>query len=114
MSQSTRLVLPAKVASPRSSAERNLAKIVPGADASKLIRQMLRGMFEREEHFDLRAEVMSGQEAIELALQHRPRTIIPDLSTPVLNGLNAARELKPLMPGGSIIPFTDCSGPGSA
>jgi|ERR1700677_1369621 CheY-like chemotaxis protein len=70
------------------------------------IRKMLCRMFEREENYDLCAEAEDGQQAIELAVQHHPDLIILDLSMPVMNGLEAAHELKKLMPKVPIILFT--------
>jgi CheY-like chemotaxis protein len=67
---------------------------------------MLCKIFEAEEDYDLCAEATNGQEAIELALKHRPELIILDFSMPVLNGIDAATELKRLMPHVPIILFT--------
>ena len=76
------------------------------ADDSEIIRRMLCKMFEAEEGYHLCAEATNGQEAIELALKHRPELIILDFAMPVMNGLDAARELKKLLPGVPIILFT--------
>jgi CheY-like chemotaxis protein len=71
-----------------------------------MIRKRLCQMFEQEENYDLCAEAADGAEAITLALKHRPDLIILDMSMPVMNGLDAARELKRLMPHTPIILFT--------
>jgi YesN/AraC family two-component response regulator len=47
---------------------------------------MLCRIFEAEEDYELCAEATNGQEAIELALKHRPELIILDFSMPVMNG----------------------------
>ena len=83
-----------------------MAKRVLVADDNPLIRKMLCQLFEREDDYDLCAEAKNGREAIELALKHRPHLIILDWSMPVLNGLEAARELKKIMPNVPIILFT--------
>jgi DNA-binding NarL/FixJ family response regulator len=88
---------------------RDMTKTVLVADDSAIIRKMLCRVFEAEEDYDLCAEATNGQEAIELALKHRPDLIILDLSMPVLNGIDAARELKKLMPSVPIILFTQYS-----
>jgi CheY-like chemotaxis protein len=83
-----------------------MPKTVLVADDNPTIRKMLCRMFEREEDYDLCAEAEDGKQAIELALQHHPDLIILDLSMPVMNGLEAAHELKKLMPKVPIILFT--------
>jgi CheY-like chemotaxis protein len=83
-----------------------MAKTVLVADDNPTIRKMLCRMFEREENYDMCAEAEDGKEAIELALQHHPDLIILDLSMPVMNGLEAAHELKKLVPKVPIILFT--------
>jgi DNA-binding NarL/FixJ family response regulator len=83
-----------------------MAKTILVADDNPTIRKILCRMFELEEDYDICAEAENGQRAIELALQHRPDLIILDLSMPVMNGLEAAHELKKLMPKVPIILFT--------
>jgi CheY-like chemotaxis protein len=98
----------------RPRVEGNLPKAVLVADDHLIIRQMLYRLFELEEGYSVCAQATNGQEAIELALGHRPELIILDFSMPVLNGLEAARELKKLLPGVPIILFTQFSDFGSA
>ena len=76
------------------------------ADDNATVRKMLRRMFEEEADYDICAEATNGREAIDLALLHKPDLIILDLSMPVMNGLEAARELKRLLPRVPIILFT--------
>jgi CheY-like chemotaxis protein len=83
-----------------------MAKTILVADDNPIIRKMLCRMFEREENYDLCAEATNGAEAITLAITHNPDLIILDMSMPVMNGLDAARELKRLMPDTPIILFT--------
>jgi CheY-like chemotaxis protein len=83
-----------------------MAKTVLVADDNPVIRKALCKIFEAEEDYEICAEATHGQEAIELALRHRPELIILDFSMPVMNGLEAAKELKKLMPGIPIILFT--------
>lgn len=51
-------------------------------------------------------EARDGREAITKAQQLRPDLVILDLSMPVMNGLDAARVLKRLMPGVSLIMYS--------
>jgi CheY-like chemotaxis protein len=77
-----------------------------GGRRPPMIRKMLCQLFEREENYDICAEAQNGQEAIDLALKHRPDLIILDFAMPVLNGLDAARRLKKIMPEVPVILFT--------
>jgi CheY-like chemotaxis protein len=83
-----------------------MAKRVLVADDNPIIRKMLCRLFEREDDYDLCAEAENGQEAIELALKHRPDLIVLDFAMPILIGLDAARKLKEIMPDIPIILFT--------
>jgi two-component system response regulator AlgR len=76
------------------------------ADDDGLIRKLLRSLFQDEAGYDLCAEAKNGDEAITLAKLHKPDLIILDFSMPVMNGVEAARELKKVMPNVPIILFT--------
>ena len=67
---------------------------------------MLCKMFEEQQDYKLCAEARYGQEAINLAIQCQPDLIVLDVSMPVLDGLQAARQLKQIMPKVPIILFT--------
>ena len=83
-----------------------MAKRILVADDNPMIRKMLCQLFEAEEDYDICAEAENGREAIDLAVKHRPDLIILDMSMPVMNGMEAARELKKIMPDVPIILFT--------
>jgi len=51
-------------------------------------------------------EADNGKECIELARQFKPDLIVLDLSMPVMNGLEAATELRKLFPNLPLILFT--------
>jgi CheY-like chemotaxis protein len=52
------------------------------------------------------AEAVNGKDAIEKAAQGCPELVILDLSMPVMNGLQAARELRRLFPSLPLVMFT--------
>jgi two-component system response regulator DegU len=64
-------------------------------------------MFEVEDDYEICAEATNGEEAIALAKQCKPDLIILDLAMPGgMSGVDAARELKRIMPHVPIILFT--------
>jgi DNA-binding NarL/FixJ family response regulator len=76
------------------------------ADDNAMVRKSLCRIFETEAHYDLCAEAVNGEEAIALARVHKPDLIILDFQMPVMNGIEAALELKRIMPDVPIILFT--------
>jgi DNA-binding NarL/FixJ family response regulator len=63
------------------------------ADDHELVRQGLKALLERE-GFQVVGEASNGQEAVRLVPDVSPDVAILDISMPILNGLDAARELK--------------------
>ena len=76
------------------------------ADDDGLVRKLLSNLFKDEAGYELCAAAKNGEEAIALAKLHQPDLIILDFSMPVMNGVEAARELKKVMPNVPIILFT--------
>ena len=76
------------------------------ADDSPFIPEALCNVFEREEDFDVCGEAENGREAVEKAQELHPDLILLDLSMPVMNGLDATRVLKQMMPEVPVIMFS--------
>jgi CheY-like chemotaxis protein len=74
-------------------------------DDSPEIRKILRQGFEAA-GFSICAEAENGVEAIERAGEQAPDLIILDQSMPVMSGLQAAPELRRLLPATPIVLFT--------
>jgi two-component system, NarL family, response regulator NreC len=62
------------------------------ADDHVLVRQGLKSLLERE-GFQVVAEASDGQEALRHAQSLKPDILVMDISMPVLNGLEAARQI---------------------
>ena len=75
-----------------------MAKTILIVDDNAYIRHALCDLFKREADFEICGEAENGKEAIAKARELHPDLIVLDLSMPVMNGLDAARELKRLMP----------------
>jgi CheY-like chemotaxis protein len=77
-------------------------------DDHAVIRRMVREVFEAE---DLNVfDAANGAEGVQKAQEVKPSLIILDLSMPVMNGLDAAQELKVLMPHVPLLMFTNNPG----
>jgi two-component system, chemotaxis family, chemotaxis protein CheY len=73
-------------------------KTVLIVDDSVFVRHALCELFKRQPDFDVCGVAENGREAIEVASQLHPDLIVLDLSMPVMNGLDAARVLKRVLP----------------
>lgn len=67
------------------------------ADDHPIVRQGFKAILERE-GFDVVGEASDGHEALRLSQALRPDVAILDLSMPVMNGLEAAREIQQASP----------------
>jgi DNA-binding NarL/FixJ family response regulator len=83
-----------------------MPKTILVADDSAMIRNCLCRIFEIEDDYDICAEAVNGEEAIALATQHKPDLIVLDFQMPGMNGIEAAYELKRIIPDVPIILFT--------
>jgi DNA-binding NarL/FixJ family response regulator len=75
------------------------------ADDHAVVRNGLRALLENE-GFQVSAEASDGQEAVRLAAVVHPDIAVLDISMPMLNGLDAARELKKNEQGIKIVLLT--------
>ena len=83
-----------------------MKKTILLADDSPIVGQSLYRLLATEANCELCAQAADGHEAISLAKQCKPDLVILDLSMPKMNGLEAARELKKIMPTVPIILLT--------
>jgi DNA-binding NarL/FixJ family response regulator len=86
-----------------------MPKSVLVVDDNASIRQALCRVFTSEAELALCGEAENGREAIEKAQALHPDLIVMDLSMPVMNGIDAARTLKALMPMVPVIIFSEYS-----
>ncbi|HZR58731.1 MAG TPA: response regulator transcription factor [Terriglobales bacterium] len=76
-------------------------------DDHAVIRRTLRQLFESHAGWEVCGEAVNGLDAIEKAQQLKPDLIVLDLSMPEMDGLQAARVLKTLLPTVPVILFTN-------
>jgi DNA-binding NarL/FixJ family response regulator len=80
-------------------------------DDNPVIRKTLRQTLEQQEGWGVSDEAVDGREAIEKAQRLKPDLVVLDLSMPVMNGLEAARELRRLFPSLPLVMFTTFNTP---
>jgi DNA-binding NarL/FixJ family response regulator len=88
---------------------RFVTKLVLIADDNIVVRRALRQVFQYESDFEVCGEAGNGREAIERAEQCKPDLVVMDLSMPVMNGLDAARAIKRVLPDVPVIMFSNYS-----
>ena len=76
-------------------------------DDSALIRRHLREILEGQHGLTVCGEAKNGLDGIKKAKRLHPHLIVLDLSMPIMDGLEAARKLKRLMPAVPLIMFTN-------
>src|SRR6478672_4629718 len=87
-----------------------VSKHVLIVDDSSAIRRCLREALTARK-WQICGEAVNGQDAIEKARRLKPDLVVLDLSMPVMNGLQAARELKSLLPAVPLVMFTSFETP---
>ena len=76
------------------------------ADDHTILRHGLRAMLEREPDIEVVAEAEDGRAAVHLARQVKPDIIVMDIGMPLLNGLEATRQVRAACPAIKILILT--------
>ena len=83
-----------------------MRKTILIVDDNTFIRHALYELFKREADFEVCGVAENGREAIQEAERLHPDLIVLDLCMPVMNGLDAARVLKHVMPSVPLIMYS--------
>lgn len=73
------------------------------AEDHAIVRQGLSALLKADGGFNLVGEARNGREAVELAAKLRPAVILMDIAMPVLNGLEATRQVLTANPAAKVI-----------
>ncbi len=76
------------------------------ADDHAVVREGTRQILDREADMRVVAQAADGQEAIDLAVKEQPRVAVLDISMPGVNGIEATRKIKELLPSTAVLVFT--------
>jgi len=83
-----------------------MRKAVLIADDNAFVRTALYEFFQREPDFFVCGMAEDGREAVEEACRLHPDLIVLDMTMPVMNGMEAARLLKQMMPEVPLIMYS--------
>lgn len=73
------------------------------ADDSEPWREFVSSLLERDPGLSLVAQAMNGFQAVAIAKQLKPDLILLDINMPILNGLDAARNIRAVLPDTRIL-----------
>lgn len=79
------------------------------ADDEAMIRAGVRAILASADDIEVVAEAADGHQAVDLALKHRPDVCLLDIRMPRLDGLQAAAELRRILPATAVMMLTTFS-----
>jgi len=68
------------------------------ADDSTMVRRALRSLVEQDADWEVCGEAIDGGEVVQRTMETHPDLIVLDFQMPVMNGLQAAREIAKVAP----------------
>jgi DNA-binding NarL/FixJ family response regulator len=80
-------------------------------DDNELVRKLLRSCIEGDPDWRVCGEAGDGKEAVAKVEELKPDVVLLDLQMPVMNGLEAARQIKVIAPHTAMVMFTMHSSP---
>ena len=75
-------------------------------DDHKVVRRGLRGFLELDPELEVVGEASNGEEAVELARRLEPNVVLMDLLMPVMDGIEATRQIRRELPEVEVVALT--------
>ena len=73
------------------------------AEDHMIVREGLRLLLEAESDIEVVGEATNGRQAVAMARKLRPAVIVMDIAMPLLNGLEATRQIRQLVPDAKVL-----------
>jgi DNA-binding NarL/FixJ family response regulator len=76
------------------------------ADDHDVVRSGVRSILEAQTGWEVVGEAENGKDAVDQALATRPDIVVLDYALPVMNGIEATRQIRARVPGAEVLIFT--------
>jgi len=73
------------------------------AEDHLIVREGFRSLLKAESGIEVVGEAQTGRQAVALAKKLRPAVIVMDIAMPLLNGLEATRQIRKAIPGAKVL-----------
>ena len=73
------------------------------AEDHLIVREGFRKLLAVEDDFEVVGEAQTGRQAVALAKKLRPAVVVMDIAMPLLNGLEATRQIRKAVPGTKVL-----------
>src|ERR1039457_1270876 len=73
------------------------------ADDNRVVRRAFRKILEREDDLEVVGEAKNGRQAVTMVKKLRPALVLMDLAMPLLNGLQATRQILKAVPATKVL-----------
>jgi DNA-binding NarL/FixJ family response regulator len=73
------------------------------ADDHQIVREGYQALLKRERDLKVVGHAATGRQAVELASKHRPDVVVMDIAMPLLNGLEATRQIRRDFPSTKVL-----------